>query len=218
MSTQSPVRGPFRRALGYCVAASIAVGSTLAAWPSPAQAQYLSFIRDTEIENLLNDYASPIFRVAGLGTGRVAMRIVKHDSFNAFVLDGRNVFVHTGTLQQSESPNQVIGVIAHEAGHIEGGHLAALRDRIGRDQTKSLLIKLLGIGLLIAGGAGGGGQGTTSAGIGVMTGGDEILMRSLLADRRGQELAADRSGLRYLNSTKQSGRGMLETFERFAQQ
>jgi predicted Zn-dependent protease len=183
-----------------------------------ASAQYLNFIRDTEIETLLNDYSRPIFRAAGLGTTKVQMRIVKHDSFNAFVLDAGNVFVHTGTLQQSDTPNQVIGVIAHETGHIAGGHLAQLRERISRDQTKSLLIKILGIGLMVAGGVSGGGSGTASAGIGVLTGGDEILMRSLLADRRGQESSADQAGLKYLNATKQSGKGMLETFERFAQQ
>ena len=186
----------------------------LASVPAPTHAQVLSYIRDTEIENLLKDYSRPIFRAAGLGSGRVTMRIIRHDSFNAFVLDGSNVFIHTGTLQQSDTPNQVIGVIAHEAGHIAGGHLAQLRERIARDQTKSLLIKLLGIGMMVAGGGGGG----AGAGVGVMMGGDELLMRSLLADRRAQESSADQAGLRFLTTTRQSGKGMLETFERFAQQ
>ncbi len=201
---------------GRQVLAGVGVLAVAAAMSRPAEAQYISFIRDTEIENLMVDYARPIFAAAGLGSQRITMRLVKHDSFNAFVLDGRNVFMHTGSLQQSETPNQVIGVIAHETGHIAGGHLAQLRDRISRDQTKSLLIKLLGIGLMVAGG--GGGSGTSGAGMGVALGGDEILMRSLLADRRAQESSADQSGLRYLSATKQSGKGMLETFERFAQQ
>ncbi len=179
-----------------------------------AEAQYLSFIRDTEIERLLNDYSRPIFKAAGLGSQNISMRIVKHESFNAFVLDGQNVFMHTGALMQSETPNQVIGVIAHETGHISGGHLAQLRDRIARDQTKSLLIKLLGIGLMVAGG----GSGVSGAGTGVLVGGDQMLIRSLLTDRRAQESSADQSGLRFLNATKQSGKGMLDTFERFAQQ
>lgn len=201
-----------RRALGLTMAAAIAVGAPLQA----AQAQVISFIRDTEIESLLSDYARPIFRAAGLGSNRITMRIVKHESFNAFVLDGRNVFVHTGAIQQSETPNQLIGVIAHETGHIAGGHMAQLRERIARDQTKSLLVKLLGIGLIVAGGATG--ANTTGAGIGAIAGGDEIIMRSLLGERRAQESSADQAGLRFLTSTKQSGRGMLETFERFAQQ
>lgn len=197
--------------------AAAAMAVALAGQPQPSSAQAISFIRDTEIENLLNDYARPIFRAAGLGTGRVQMRIVRHDSFNAFVLDGRNVFIHTGTLQQADTPNQVIGVIAHEAGHIAGGHLAQLRERIARDQTKSLLIKILGIGAAVVAGSSGNRDASGGA-IGAMAAGDEILMRSLLADRRAQESAADQAGLRYLTATRQSGRGMLETFERFAQQ
>lgn len=200
------------------LASTIGIAAAVSLHTAPAQAQTLGFIRDTEIENLLNDYSRPIFRAAGLGSGHVKMRIVKHDTFNAFVLDANNVFVHTGTLTQSDTPNQVIGVIAHEAGHIAGGHLAQLRERIARDQTKSLLIKLLGIGLMVAGGASGGGSNAAGAGAGVMMGGDELLMRSLLADRRAQESSADQAGLKYLNATRQSGKGMLETFERFAQQ
>jgi predicted Zn-dependent protease len=123
------------------------------------------------------------------------------------VLDGRNVFVHTGTLQQSDTPNQVIGVIAHEAGHITGGHMAALRARIARDTTRILLARVLGIGVAVA-------TGNPAA----AAAGDELVMRSLLAERRSQESAADQAGLSFLNATRQSGRGMLETFERFAQQ
>lgn len=194
------------------------VGALLPA--APASAQGLPLIRDTEIENLLGDYAKPIFRAAGLGSGRVAIRIVRNNGFNAFVVDGRNVFVNTGTLMQSDTPNQVIGVIAHEAGHIAGGHMAALRSRIARDQTKILVAQVLGI-LLIGGAAATGGdtgRDLGGAGQAVMQGGSEIVMRSLLSERRSQESAADQAGLKYLNATQQSGRGMLETFERFAQQ
>ena len=84
------------------------------------------------------------------------MRIVQNDAFNAFVLDGKNVFVHTGTLMQANTPNEVIGVIAHETGHITGGHMAALRSRIAKDQTRALLAQILGIGLMVAGGVAGG--------------------------------------------------------------
>ena len=170
-------------------------------------AQGLPLIRDREIERLLSDYASPIFEAAGLGGGRITIRIVRSNVFNAFVVDGKNVYVHTGALTQSQTPNQIIGVIAHEAGHIAGGDLAALRERIRRDQTKILLMRILGIGAAIAGG-----------GAAAVAAGDELVLRSLLAERRAQESAADQRGLRYLNRTGQSGRGMLETFRRFQQQ
>lgn len=188
------------------IAAAVAVLVLLSSVP-PVSAQGIPLIRDTEIEELLNDYARPIFRAAGLGEGRVSVRIVRSEIFNAFVLDGHNVFIHTGALMQSENPNQVIGVIAHETGHIAGGHMAALRARIARDQTKALLMRILGLGVAIA----------TGAGEAVFAG-EGLIMRSLLAERRSQEGAADQAGLRYLNATRQSGRGMLETFERFAQQ
>lgn len=185
-----------------------------------AEAQSLPLIRDSEIEALLNDYAKPIFRAAGLGSGRVSVRIVKNEAFNAFVLDGRNVFMHTGTLLQAKSPNEVIGVIAHEAGHIAGGHMAALRARIAKDQTRALLTQIIGIGAMVAGGVAGGdgGRDVMSGGQAVLQGGNEVIMRGLLSERRSQESAADQAGLQYLNATKQSGQGMLETFERFQQQ
>ena len=148
------------------------------------------------------------------------MRIVRHESFNAFVVDGLNVFINTGTMLQAKTPNEVIGVIAHETGHITGGHLAALRTRIARDQTKALLLMVLGIGPMV----GGAWQAAmrrarwaapaSASGMG----GQEMLMRSMLSERRSQESAADQAGLQYLEATQQSGRGMLETFEGFAQQ
>ena len=214
MHPMTAIKGVARRRTGLRLAAATVAFAAGVAAPMTASAQHLSFIRDTEIERLLNDYSRPIFRAAGLGGQNITMRIVKHESFNAFVLDGQNVFMHTGALMQSETPNQVIGIIAHETGHIAGGHLAQLRDRIARDQTKSLLIKILGIGMMVAGGGGG----VSGAGTGVLAGGDQMLIRSLLADRRAQESSADQSGLRFLDATKQSGQGMLETFERFAQQ
>ena len=199
------------QASGYRILAAVtAVLSTILALfgtARPLAAQGLPLIRDAEIESLLSDYAKPIFKAAGLGDQRIAVRIVRSDTFNAFVLDGRNVFVHTGALTTADTPNQVIGVIAHETGHIVGGHLAALRSRIARDQTRVLLMRMLGLGVAIATGQGA-----------AMLAGDELVMRSILAERRQQESAADQAGLRFLNATRQSGRGMLETFERFAQQ
>jgi predicted Zn-dependent protease len=186
---------------------------------SAAVAQGIPLIRDAEIENLLKDYSRPIFRAAGLGS-HITVRIVKADNFNAFVIDGNNVYINHGTLMQAKTPNQVIGVIAHETGHIVGGHLAALRARIARDQTKAALFTILGIGAMVAGAASGrdSGRDMSNLGIGVGMGSQELLMRSILSERRSQESSADQAGMRFLEATHQSGRGMLETFEYFAQQ
>jgi len=177
------------------MAAIYAVSASIAAI-SPASAQNLPLIRDTEIENLLKDYSIPLFKAAGLGSQNISMRIVRHESFNAFVVDGHNVFINTGTLMQAKTPNEVIGVIAHETGHIVGGHLASLRSRIARDATKSLLLTILGIGLMVGGALAGGesARDISGAGGGLAMGGNDMLMRSLLSERRAQEsllLSAD---------------------------
>ncbi len=205
------------RAIGSALIFSFVLGATGA---DHAAAQALPLIRDSEIEALLSDYAKPVFRAAGIGAGRVTVRIVRNDAFNAFVLDGANVFMHTGTLMQANSPNEVIGVIAHETGHIAGGHMASLRARIAKDQTRALLMQVIGIGAMVLGGVAGGDSGreTLAGGQAVMQGGQDVIMRGLLSERRSQESAADQAGLKYLNATKQSGQGMLTTFERFQQQ
>jgi predicted Zn-dependent protease len=201
------------------MAAIYAMAASLAA-VSPAAAQSLPLIRDAEIENLLKEYSMPIFKAAGLGSQNITMRVIRHESFNAFVVDGRNVFINTGTLTQAKTPNEVIGVIAHETGHILGGHLAQLRSRIAHDATKSLLLTVLGIGLMVGGALAGGetAREVSGAGGGIAMGGNDMIMRSLLSERRAQESSADQAGIRLLEATKQSGRGMLATFERFAEQ
>lgn len=193
--------------------AAVAVSASIA----PANAQGIPLIRDTEIENLLNDYAQPIFKAANLGTGHVQMRIVRSNVFNAFVVDGRNVFIHTGALMEAKTPNEIIGVIAHESGHIAGAHLAGLRNQVKQGQAQALLMQILGIGAMVLG-ATTDNSSVSNAGTGILYGGQEIVTRSILYYRRSQEASADQAGLSYLNRTQQSGRGMLTTFERFAQQ
>lgn len=204
---QSGLLSGGRRRVSRWLGVAAAVAASAVLQPAAVQAQGLPLIRDTEIEQLLNDYAQPIFKAAGLGSGRVTMRIVKNEAFNAFVLDGRNVFMHTGALMQAETPNQVIGVIAHETGHISGGHVAALQARLAREATRMLLLRIIGIGAAIATGRG---EAAAAA--------DEVVIRSFLAERRSQEGAADQAGINFLNATRQSAKGMLETFERFQAQ
>ena len=82
------------------------------------------FIRDAEIENLLADYSRPLFLAAGLNPNTVGIALINNKSLNAFVANGQNIYFHTGLILESEDPNMVIGVIAHEIGHIIGGHLS----------------------------------------------------------------------------------------------
>ena len=81
-------------------------------------------IRDAEIEGLLRLYTKPIFKAAGINPGSVRVYIINDPRINAFVAGGQRIFVHTGLLMQTQTPNELIGVLAHESGHIAGGHLA----------------------------------------------------------------------------------------------
>jgi predicted Zn-dependent protease len=120
--------------------------------------------------------------------------------------------MHAGTLMESENPNQVIGVIAHESGHITGGHLARLRTQVSRAKSAALMLQILGLAAMV-GGAFAGAPGIGQAGMGVAYGGTDAAMRTLLAYRQDEESSADQAAITFLNATKQSGRGMLESFQ-----
>ncbi len=183
---------------------------------SATSARAAGLIRDAEIETLLRDYSRPIFKAAGLARQNVRIHLIGARSFNAFVVDGRNMFFHVGTLMRSDTPNQVIGVIAHEAGHIAGGHLSRLRQAVSSAQTTSLMLRVLILAATAAGAAAGANVG--AAGAGALLGGEGIAQRYVLSYRRAEEASADQAALSYLNATQQSAKGMLDTFRYLADQ
>jgi predicted Zn-dependent protease len=174
-------------------------------------------LRDTESEQLLRDYTRPILRAAGLEKQNIQMVIINESVFNAFVADGRRIFVNYGAMMQSETPNQIIGVLAHETGHLAGGHLAKLREQLAQAQTQMIIAMLLGAGAMVAGARSGGGSnsGLTNAGAAAVSAPQEVLRRTLLSYQRQQEENADRAGVKFLTATGQSAKGMYETFKRF---
>ena len=170
--------------------------------PVDVAAQRLSFIRDTEIENTIRAYATPVFLAAGLDPVSVRIYLVNDKSLNAFVAGGQNLFINTGLLMRSEDASQVIGVIAHEVGHIEGGHLARSHDAIRNATAESILAMVLGA---VAGVA----AGRPDLGSAVMAGGQNTALRSYLSYNRTQEGSADSAAMRYLDETGQSANGLL---------
>src|SRR3977135_1164817 len=134
-------------------AITAAVALAIAPMP-PALAQQNKgppIIRDTEAEQVLRDYTRPILRAAGLEKQNIQVVIINESVFNAFVADGRRIFVNHGATMQSETPNQIIGVLAHETGHLAGGHLAKLREQLSQAQTQMIIAMLLGAGAVVAG-------------------------------------------------------------------
>jgi predicted Zn-dependent protease len=208
---------PAARAIALLTAASLASSGPAWAQPRPQNAG-LPLIRDAEIEQLLRDYTTPILRAAGLGPQNVQVVIINDRAFNAFVMDGRRIFVNSGALFESTTPNQIIGVLAHEAGHIAGGHLAKMRQEMANAQTQLILATLLGVGAMVAGAKTGAGQNASQIGMAALSAPQEIIRRSLLSYVRAQEEQADKAGVKFLTATGQSAKGMHETFRRFADQ
>ncbi|HZP78943.1 MAG TPA: M48 family metalloprotease [Pseudolabrys sp.] len=207
---------PAARAISVVTAAALLA----ATWPTspPARAQGtggLPIIRDAETEQLLRDYTQPILRVAGLAQQNVHVVIINDRSFNAFVADGRRIFINAGALMEAKTPNEVIGVLAHETGHMAGGHLARIREQLAHAQTASIIAMLLGLGAMVgAARSGGAGQ----VGPAAILAPQEALRKSLLAYQRAQEEQADKAGVKFLTMTGQSPKGMYDTFKRMSDQ
>jgi predicted Zn-dependent protease len=200
------------------VAAITACAVAFASVPARAQSGGgLPVIRDAEIEQLLRDYGSPVLKAAGLGQRNIRVVIINDRSFNAFVIDAKRIFVNAGALMDSETPNQIIGVMAHETGHITGGHLSKLRSELANAQTAAILTMLLGVGAMAAAATSKSGAVGGNPAIG-MIGAQGVIERSLLAYARQQEEQADRAGVGFLKATGQSPKGMYDTFKRFADQ
>jgi predicted Zn-dependent protease len=202
------------RAIAALTAAAVGLAS-FPARPQTGANAGIPMIRDAEIEQLLRDYTAPIFRVAGLTDQNIHVVIIDDKSFNAFVMDAHRIFINVGALTQAKTPNQVIGVLAHETGHIVGGHLSKIRQELANVQTATLIGLLLGVGAIAAGARSGSGD-AGNVGLAAITAPQALGINHLLAYQRAQEESADRAGVRFLTMTGQSAKGMYDTFKHFA--
>ncbi len=198
----------FRSLIAACILSLYA----MTALPFAATAQQPkggAIVSDAEIEGLLADYTAPLFRAAGLGNGAVDIFLINDDRFNAFV-SGRRMFVNTGAIKLAKTPNEIIGVLAHEIGHVVGGHQIRMRDRIEKANVLSVIALLAGAGAMATGTTGGDAVGQALA-----FGGRSAILRDLLAYKRTEESAADATAIKLLAATKQSAKGLLATLDRF---
>jgi predicted Zn-dependent protease len=173
--------------------------------PVKAEAKKQSFIRDAEIEHIIRTYSTPIFLAAGLQPSSINIYLVNDKALNAFVAGGQKLFLNTGLLTKSKSARQIIGVVAHETGHISGAHLLGIREAMKNSSAASILATVLG-GLASMGGYAEVGTAITTSGQGMGT-------RTYLQYSRNQEGAADAAAMRFLEATGQSAIGLLEFFE-----
>jgi len=181
------------------------------------QGQRLNLIRDAEIESTIRTFTIPIWKAAGLDPNGVEIMLVQDGSLNAFVAGGQRIFINTGLIMRTERPNQLIGVMAHESGHIAGGHLARMQEELRNLSTLQILETILAGGAMAGGavgGAGAGGSGGHGGGTGRPMAPGSLM--SFLKYTQTQESAADQAAITYLQRTGQSPKGTIE-FLRYLQ-
>ena len=192
------------RLFAHCLAILALV--SLGAQPVAAQ----SVLRDAETEALLQDMAAPLVEAAGLEPGNVDIVLINDPSINAFVAGGQVVYLHSGLIQAADTANEVQGVIAHELGHITGGHIVRFSEGVSAATGITLLSLLLGA---VAAAAGSG-----EAAVGIMQAGQRAALGRFLAFSRVQEASADAAGVKYLSEAGISGRGSLSFFGKLQNQ
>lgn len=183
-------------------AVAIAVAITLSAQPAMAQ----SILRDAETEAFFDEISEPLIRAAGLDPNNVDIVLINDKSINAFVAGGQVVYLHSGLIDAATSANEVQGVIAHELGHVEGGHAIRFSEGVAAASGFSIGSLILAAAA-IAAGAG-------EAGMAIMAAGQQAAMGKFLAFSRAQEGTADASGSRYLSKAGISGKGSIGFFKK----
>ena len=174
----------------------------------PVAAQ--SILRDAETEAFLQDIADPLVEASGLAPGNVEVVLINDPSINAFVAGGQVVYIHSGLIDAADTANEVQGVIAHELGHITGGHIIRIREGYGAATQITLLSMLAGIGAALAGAG--------DAALGLIMAGQQAAIGKFLAFSRTQEASADAAGAEYLSRAGITGRGSLAFFGKLLNQ
>jgi predicted Zn-dependent protease len=173
------------------------------------QGQRLNLIRDAEIENGIRTMVVPIWKAAGLDPNAVEIMIVQDNTLNAFVAGGQRIFINTGLIMRTETPNQLIGVLAHESGHIAGGHLARMQEELRSLTTLQILEMILAGGAMAGAAASGPGTGRgTGTGVGGNSAPHSLL--EYLRYTQTQESSADQAAMTFLQRTQQSPKGAVE--------
>lgn len=189
---------------------SILILALIIAIPSSAQARE-QFIRDTEIERLIKSYSFPIFEAANLDPYSVNLLIIDSPTINAFVAGGSNIFLYTGLILETKTPLELAGVIAHETGHITGGHLIRTQNNIKEAQMQSIIGMILG-GLVAAG------SGQGRGGVAASQAAQSMLERQLLSYSRVHENAADQAGFGFLKEAGYSLVGSVDFLKKLQSQ
>jgi len=183
-------------------AAFLVIACVVVNGADPAHAKKISMIRDAEIENTIRLFATPVFKAANLAPSAVKIHLIQDNALNAFVAGGQRLFINSGLITQSTSADQIIGVFAHETGHIAGGHLARLNEILEKSTMTTILSLILGATAIAAGHG--------EVGMMVVAAGQGLAQSNFLRYSQTQESAADQAALKFLDASGQSAKGFLD--------
>src|ERR1700731_245222 len=191
------ISGIFRSSAAIGLAASLVIAQTATAAES--------IIRDTEIEGDIRTMVTPIWKAAGLEPSSLHVYLIEDNQINSFVAGGQNEFINTGLIMRAKTPNQLIGVLAHESGHIAGGHLTRFNEAVRNAGIEGIIAMVLGAAATVAAKGSGGGAAMLPA--------EGVAERAYLQYSVTQEASADQAALTFLDRSSQSSRGLLEFFQ-----
>ncbi len=195
---------------GACLALIALLGTQPLVRPALAEESRI-VIRDTEIEADIQSWAEGVINAAGMSRDQVRIILIQNPDINAFVAGGSNIFIYTGLIAKTENPDELVGVIAHELGHISGGHLSRTSEVAENASFETIIAAILGIGAAFATGDGG----AAAAGARI---GQGLAMNNFLAYSRVQESSADQAGFRFLESAGQNPTGLVTFLEKLGSQ
>jgi predicted Zn-dependent protease len=165
-----------------------------------------NFIRDTEIEADIRTMVTPIWKAAGLDPNALHVYLIEDKQINAFVAGGQNEFINTGLLMRADTPNQLIGVLAHETGHIAGGHLTRFQDAVRNASIEGIIAMVAGAAAMVAA--------KGSGGAAAMLPAQSVAEQSFMQYSITQEASADHAAMTFLDASGQSARGLLQFFQK----
>src|SRR6516165_6213023 len=186
-----------------CGLTAVVLAACVACGQAAAAAE--NFIRDPEIEADIRTMVTPIWKAAGLDPNALHVYLVEDQQINSFVAGGQNEFINTGLIMRAKTPNQLIGVLAHETGHIAGGHLTRFQEAVRNASIEGIIAAALGAAATVAARGSGGGAAMLPA--------QGVAERAFLQYSFTQEAAADHAAMSYLDASGQSARGLLEFFQ-----
>lgn len=189
----------------------LAVAASFVAFPANAQVAGQTIIRDAEIESNLKEWTADVIHAAGMNPEQIKIVLVQSPDVNAFVAGGANIFIYTGLIQKTENEGEVIGVIAHELGHIAGGHLSRTGEVARNASFEAMIGALIGLGAAVATGDG------SAAAAGISIGQGQALNR-YLAYSRVQESSADQAGFRFMTGAGLNPEGLPSFLEKLSSQ